>query len=175
MVVVLALLSPVVGRLVSGEEGAWLAPGAVTVLVVAVVAGLLEEPGWRGYALEGLRQRHHVLVAAAVVGVAWPLWHLPLFFLEGSYQSDLGVGSASFWLFLGNLFLLSVIYAWVHVATKGSILAVAVLHALANAAGETIAVEGAALTELMVTAALALLAGAVMSGRATHSVPVRPM
>jgi membrane protease YdiL (CAAX protease family) len=42
-----------------------------------------EEPGWRGFALPHLQARHHPLVAAAVLGVLWAMWHLPLFLLEG--------------------------------------------------------------------------------------------
>jgi uncharacterized protein len=173
VVVALALAPPVSGLLATGAEGPWVDPGAVTVLVVALVAGVLEEPGWRGYAVEGLARRHHVLVAAAVVGVAWPLWHLPLFFLEGSYQSDLGVGSFSFWVFLGSLFLLSFVYAWVYVGTNGSILAVIVLHALANGFGEVLAGERSAGMELVTTAVLALLAAGALSRRASGA-PVAP-
>jgi membrane protease YdiL (CAAX protease family) len=38
-----------------------------------------EEPGWRGYALPMLRARLKPIYAAAVLGVVWPFWHLPLF------------------------------------------------------------------------------------------------
>lgn len=40
--------------------------------------GLLEELGWRGYAWPLLARRlQRPLVAAAILGVAWALWHLP--------------------------------------------------------------------------------------------------
>lgn len=40
--------------------------------------GLLEELGWRGYAWPLLvRKLGHPLAAAAVLGTAWALWHLP--------------------------------------------------------------------------------------------------
>src|ERR687895_574692 len=47
------------------------------VLGVALVTGLAEEPGWRGYAQRWCNQRFHPLVAALVVSVLWALWHLP--------------------------------------------------------------------------------------------------
>ncbi len=40
--------------------------------------GLLEELGWRGYALPILIKRfHNPLIAAIVLGIAWSLWHFP--------------------------------------------------------------------------------------------------
>ncbi|MFI7743666.1 CPBP family glutamic-type intramembrane protease [Kocuria rhizosphaericola] len=62
--VVVALLPSVVGRAVTGGDGPWFAPGAALVLVTAVIAGVLEEPGWRGYALDALSARHGVVHAA---------------------------------------------------------------------------------------------------------------
>ena len=43
-----------------------------------------EEPGWRGYALDGLQVRRSALSASLIVGVVWSAWHLPLFFIEGN-------------------------------------------------------------------------------------------
>jgi uncharacterized protein len=158
LVGVVALLPSAVGRAVTGADGPWFAPGAVLVLVTAVVAGVLEEPGWRGYALDALSPRHGAVNAAGVVGVAWALWHLPLFFLDGSYQHALGVGSPGFWLFLLNLLALSFVYAAVYFATGRSILAVVVLHAVANAAGELVSATGARSTEMVVTLAMTAVA-----------------
>lgn len=64
----------------------------MTVLLVAVLAGVAEEPGWRGDALHGLVGRFRVVTAALIVGAAWSLWHLPPFFIEGrtSTGSDSG-------------------------------------------------------------------------------------
>ena len=42
-----------------------------------------EEIGWRGLMLEELLQRMNWLKAAAIIGVAWSLWHAPLIFLYG--------------------------------------------------------------------------------------------
>jgi uncharacterized protein len=154
LVVVVALLPAVLGRSVTGGDGAWLAPGAGLVLVTAVVAGVLEEPGWRGYLLDALGTRHGVVVAAAVVGVFWALWHLPLFFLAGSYQHALGLGTSEFWLFMLTLLCLSFVYAAVFYAAGRSILAVVILHAAANAAGELISAPDARVAETVVVLAM---------------------
>ncbi|MDF1521196.1 MAG: CPBP family intramembrane metalloprotease [Trueperaceae bacterium] len=58
--------------------------GPVTFLLVGLLAGIVEEPAWRGYAQNALQRRLPAAGAALVVGVFWALWHLPLFYLEGT-------------------------------------------------------------------------------------------
>lgn len=91
-----------------------------------ILGGGLEELGWRGVAQPMLERRLSRLASAAIVGVAWALWHLPLFFIHGVPQYG-----ASFELFaadvVGNAFLL----AWVYGGT-GSILACVLFHAASN-------------------------------------------
>ncbi len=65
----------------------WFYP--IAVVVVFFVGGGQEELGWRGFALPALQQRLTALTASIAVGIVWALWHLPLFFLPGSAQSDL--------------------------------------------------------------------------------------
>ena len=56
-----------------------------------VFGPLPEELAWRGYALDGLQMQWKALTASIVLGAAWTVWHLPLFFIEGSYQHGLGL------------------------------------------------------------------------------------
>ncbi|TVP45854.1 MAG: CPBP family intramembrane metalloprotease [Gemmatimonadales bacterium] len=114
-------------------------PGAVAFTIgFGLAAGAVEEPGWRGLALDLLQIRISPALAAILVGIPWALWHLPLFFLEGTYQHALGLGSARFWMF--NLFLLplSVLYAWLCNGSRGSILIAILAHAGTNVAGSLI-------------------------------------
>jgi uncharacterized protein len=166
LLAVVALLPSVVGRAASGGDGQTLVPGAVLVLVTAVVAGILEEPGWRGYGLDSLNDRYSAVLAAGIIGVAWALWHLPLFFLPGSYQAGLGLGPDGFWLFVLVLFALSFVYAAVYFVTGRSILAVVVLHAAANAAGELVSTPGERIAETVVTLVMSVVAVAVLVPRA---------
>ena len=53
----------------------------------------IEELGWRGYVLDRLQEKRSALVSSLILGVVWSLWHLPLFFVQGSYQAGLGVGT----------------------------------------------------------------------------------
>ena len=89
--------------------------------------GISEEFGWRGYALPRLQARWNALVSSIVLGVIWAAWHLPLWFVAGSSQQG-----SSFWLFLANLVLLSVLYTWLFNNAKGSILVAVVFHAMLN-------------------------------------------
>jgi membrane protease YdiL (CAAX protease family) len=89
--------------------------------------GMSEEFGWRGYALPRLQARWNALVSSIVLGVIWAAWHLPLWFVAGSSQQG-----SSFWLFLANLVLLSVLYTWLFNNAKSSILVAVVFHAMLN-------------------------------------------
>ncbi len=149
VVLTMATAPMLAGRLVTvGLTAGWtvsaLAPGF---LVVGVLAGLAEEPGWRGYAQHGLQRRVPVAAAGLLIGVIWALWHVPLAFVEGTYQQQLGFGTAAFWLYLLAILAQSVIYAWIYRAT-GSVFATVLFHAAVNVAGEVVSVDAAAGYEL---------------------------
>lgn len=44
-------------------------------IAVGLGGGFLEELGWTGFAIPGLRQRHGVLATGLIVGVLWGAWH----------------------------------------------------------------------------------------------------
>jgi membrane protease YdiL (CAAX protease family) len=48
-------------------------------LVLVLGGPLLEEGGWRGFALPRLERLHGPLVGTLILGVLWALWHLPEF------------------------------------------------------------------------------------------------
>jgi uncharacterized protein len=170
-VLVLALLPAVVGRAVDGSGGSWIELGAAAVLVTAVVAAVLEEPGWRGYLQDVLQRRHGALPASLAVGLVWALWHLPLFFFVGSYQHELGRWNGLFALYGAALLAWGVIYAWVYVRSGRSILAAVVLHAAANAAGELVPSEGSERYEVGVLLVVAVLCAASLVRRGQEPAP----
>lgn len=78
--------------------------GPVPFFVSMLIAGpLAEEPGWRGTAYPRLLASLSRLQAGLLLGAAWAVWHLPLFFIDGTLQAEFGLVSWS-----GLLFTLSV-------------------------------------------------------------------
>jgi uncharacterized protein len=109
--------------------------GVVSAMVgQALVAGLAEEPGWRGAVSDAWQARTRPVWAAAGIGVLWSLWHLPLGFVEGSYFHDLGVGSVRFWLTHLMLVQLGVLLVWLVNGSGDSILLAVLAHAGFNVA-----------------------------------------
>jgi membrane protease YdiL (CAAX protease family) len=104
-----ALLADLVGgpavSLTEGQKLIATIGGPVPFLISMVIGGpLAEEPGWRGTAYPRLLATMSRLRAGLLLGVAWAVWHLPLFFIGGTVQSELGLFSWS-----GLLFTLSVL------------------------------------------------------------------
>jgi uncharacterized protein len=96
-------------------------------LILALTDGLGEELAWRGFALPRLLTRYNALVASLVLGVLWGLWHLPLVWTEGATVYQLPV-----WLFLMDVTAKSVLFSWVFLHTRGSVLLAMLLHAATN-------------------------------------------
>jgi membrane protease YdiL (CAAX protease family) len=48
-----------------------------------IIGGLTEEPGWRGFALPILKQKHGPLRASLLLGGLWGIWHIPIYLLPG--------------------------------------------------------------------------------------------
>jgi uncharacterized protein len=125
-------LTGAVGVRVAGAGGSVPAfgVGAVAVLLgPALVAGLAEEPGWRGAASDAWQARTRPVWAATGIGALWSLWHLPLSFLEGSYYHELGAGSLRFWLTHLMLVQLGILLVWLANGSGGSILLAVLAHA----------------------------------------------
>ena len=146
LILVAAIAPPLAAKLApsgTAHEAGGAAGAAAAIFIVGILSGPVEEPGWRGYALDRLQTLYSALGASLVLGVIWALWHLPLFFIEGTYQNLLGPGSWRYWLFFVAILPGSVISTWVYNNTGRSVLAVVLLHSFGNAAGELVSLEGA--------------------------------
>jgi uncharacterized protein len=88
-----------------------------------------EEYGWRGYLLPRLLPLGEIR-ATLLVGLIWAVWHLPLIVAGLNYPG------VNIWLaILAFLFVtvsISFAYTWFYVASSGSVLIAAVLHASFN-------------------------------------------
>jgi membrane protease YdiL (CAAX protease family) len=96
-----------------------------TLLSTPVQAG--EEIGWRGYALPAIAVRFGLGPASILVGLAWGIWHPPLFFLPGADKYG-----QSFPLYVTGVAAFSVAIAWLYGHTQGSLLLTMLMHSAFN-------------------------------------------
>jgi uncharacterized protein len=107
----------------------------VLVFFLLLFGPLPEEMGWRGYALDRLQEKRGPWAASLLLGFLWGLWHLPLFFVVGSYQNTLGVGTVGFWLFMAEVMAVSPLMTWIYNHTGRSILSAVLFHFACNMTG----------------------------------------
>lgn len=114
-------------------------PGALLLFILFTLffGPLAEEIGWRGYAIDQLDERYHWLINCFIIGFFWALWHVPMYFIEGTYQFQL-LESSGMTLALYNIekFSTSIIMYWIYRNTKFSILAAVLYHFSQNFFGE---------------------------------------
>lgn len=127
-------------------------------VIVALVGGGNEEPGWRGFALPRLQERYTPVRATLILGVVWAFWHLPNLAATSSavYSFAWLVAETPAILLrvvniVGFAFLLTLIYN----ETESVLLAV-LLHAGINTANSTLvpipieAITGQSFTTVLV-------------------------
>ena len=112
------------------EEFAQLALPVYWVLSL-ICYGFGEEVGWRGFALPRLQQKYSGLTSTVILSVFWALWHLPVFAFSTG-MSQMGPGEIVGWYF--SLLTGSVLLTWMYNGARGSVLIVAVFHAMLDVA-----------------------------------------
>lgn len=119
------------------EEYQWQAPSLTSGLILGLAVAmfldagaLLEENGWRGYALPLLLLRHNPLQASVILGLGWAAWHYPV---KYNAITDYGIGGIAYLAaFTLKIVLLTIIitYFWQR-AGQATIIAIA-MHGLSN-------------------------------------------
>jgi membrane protease YdiL (CAAX protease family) len=106
-------------------------PGAVLLLAFFIFPGSAggEEVGWRGLALPHLQAHQSALRASVVLGVAWGVWHLPLYLIGADIRPP-----SLFAPWVVITVATSIILTWLYNGTRGSLLIVVLAHATANLA-----------------------------------------
>ena len=100
---------------------------AFSVLYSALHGILGEEIGWRGFALPRLQSRFSPLIASAILGVFWLIWHLPLHIAEFGF--DIRKFALPHYIVM---YFWGFILTWIYNHSKGSILAVGLMHVSFN-------------------------------------------
>ena len=111
----------------SPASGHWLMTLVNLPLILLLGGPLGEELGWRGYALPVLQERWGWRTASLGLGLVWAVWHLPLFFIDGTSQAHIPLA-----LFLLSVVAMSVLFAWLVQRTAGSVVAALLLHTAIN-------------------------------------------
>ena len=106
-------------------------------MIILFLVPILEELGWRGYGVDSLASKFDLFKTSMVFGALWGVWHLPIFFIKGSYQSALWGQNPLFALnFFVGLFPLAIIMNYLFYRNQRSILLIAVFHILVNYTSE---------------------------------------
>ena len=114
--------------------------GGTSALLTILLAAIIEEVGWRGYGEDSVASYFSWFAESIIFGFVWALWHLPLFWIEGTYHyglRELGIGYVL--NFLISVIPMGFLTTWVYVKNNRSMLACIIFHLFANTMQEKIA------------------------------------
>ena len=113
--------------------------GIAGAFITITIASIIEEVGWKGYCEDSIGNYMNWFWESMIFGVLWSLWHLPLIFIQGTYQAGLMVNP----LYVINFFVSGIpmgfVITWVYLESDRSILACMIFHFFVNFMQEKIA------------------------------------
>lgn len=113
--------------------------GGSSALLTILLASSIEELGWRGYGEDAVGAYHSWFKESIIFGCIWALWHVPLFWVAGTYQYGLKeMGFVYVLNFLLSVIPLDFIQTWVYVKNNRSMLATIIFHLFINIMQEKI-------------------------------------
>jgi hypothetical protein len=92
-----------------------------------ITSSLLEEFGWRGFALPLLQKRYSALVASLLIGLGWGLWHMRLNITMMGQYGTLAIPLLILSAPIG-LTAVSILMTWVHNNARISMLLMLLFH-----------------------------------------------
>ncbi len=177
------------GKLDAAQRTLAVYGGAPLLIVLSLIYGvflsvgpLLEEMGWRGFALPLLLERYSPLMASVIVGALWAAWHLPRempILFSGDQALILNLLGKQVTFFIGTISG-SIIATFLYFKLGGSVWSGIIAHALNNE--NSVNLLGAAapalrwgilnirlydVMELLLSLVILLLAGARLGAPAT--------
>ena len=133
------------------------------ILSVAVLAlvPVLEELGWRGYGVDSLASKFNLFNASIIFGILWAIWHLPVFFIKGSYQLSLWEQNPLFAInFFVGILPLAIIMNYLYYINQRSITLLALFHVIVNFSSEFF--EANQISKCILTLVLIVAAAAIV-------------
>lgn len=134
--------------------------GGTSALLTILLASVIEETAWRGYGEDAVGSYFSWFTESILFGSVWALWHLPLFWIEGTYHFGLReLGFGYMMNFFVSVIPMNFLTTWVYVKNNRSMLACIILHLFVNTMQEKIAMtpQTKCLETLVITAAAALI------------------
>lgn len=114
--------------------------GGTSALLTILLASVIEETAWRGYGEDAVGSYFSWFTESIIFGSVWALWHLPLFWIEGTYHYGLKeLGIVYILNFLVSVIPMNFLTTWVYIKNNRSMLACIILHLFVNTMQEKIA------------------------------------
>lgn len=113
---------------------------SVLSLLIIIISSAIEEVGWRGYGEDAIASECTWLKTALIYSILWTCWHIPLFWVHGSYHyglRKLGIGYAL--NFFVSIIPLGVLITYIYIKNRRSIIACVIFHVFVNFAQEKVA------------------------------------
>lgn len=135
--------------------------GGTSALLTIILASFIEEMGWRGYGEDAVGYYHSWFKESLIFGCVWACWHIPLFWVPGTYHYGL---KEMGWIYVINFLVSAVpvdfLQTWVYVKNNRSMLATILFHLFLNVMQEKIAMTPE--TKIIETVFIALVAVVVV-------------
>lgn len=131
--------------------------GGTSALLTLLLASVIEELGWRGYGEDAVGQYHNWFRESLIFAAIWACWHLPLFWIPGTYHYGLREMGLIYVLnFLVSTIPVDFLQTWLYVKNRRSMLATIIFHLFINIMQEKIAMTPE--TKIIETGVLAVIA-----------------
>jgi uncharacterized protein len=102
-------------------------------LLIPFVASIVEELGWRGYGVDSLRSKYDLFTTTIIFALLWALWHVPGFFLRGTYfHALLRMNNIYVVNFFVSIIPATILLNWVYYKNDRSIISGILLHFMFN-------------------------------------------
>ncbi len=109
-------------------------------MLTIFLASVIEELGWRGYGEDAVGQYHNWFKESIIFAAIWACWHIPLFWIPGTYHFGLKeLGPLYMINFLVSTLPIDFIQTWLYVKNRRSMLATIFFHLFINFFQEKIA------------------------------------
>lgn len=120
-------------------------------ILTGVVEGGLEEAGWRYVLQPNLEKKMPFILATLITCAIWVIWHIPLFFMDGTAQHNMNFGLFSIF-FIAYSFSLAAIKR-----LTGSIWLCVLFHSALNAILTVFAMEFSLIGTLVMTSVMVII------------------